>query len=177
MITKILETERLTLEPLTVDHAAAYFDIAYNPALYTFIPRDPPYSLEKLTDRYKSLVDQISPDGTEIWLNWFIRLKVLPLTYIGKLEATILQDGKAYIAYEIDPTFQSKGYATEACRALINSLFADHSVKIIQAHVDTRNERSIKLLERLGLMRVQTLKDADFFKDTTSDEYVYELKK
>ena len=176
MKTTIFETERLILEPLTVNHAVGYFNIAANPALYRYIPRDPPASLEKLTDRYKGLVDQISSDGTEIWLNWFIRIKDLSRAYIGKLEATIVQDGKAYIAYEIDPNFQGKGYATEACRAMIGMLQTDYNVQFIQAHVDTRNERSIKLLERLGLMYVQTLKDADFFKGSTSDEYVYELK-
>ena len=39
--------------------------------------------------------------------------------------------------------------------------------------LDTRNEESWRLLERLGFKRKRTIKDADHFKGSPSDEYEY----
>ena len=44
------------------------------------------------------------------------------------------------------------------------------------ALVDTRNAKSIALLERLGFVRTRVIKDADFFKGASSDEYEYQLE-
>ncbi len=130
---KTLYTENLSLKPLTVDHAAQYYHIASDPTLYTYIPRDPPKSLEVMADRYKQIYVGKSSDGKEIWLNWFIQLNSLDNLLIGKLEATILLDRTVSIAYELSPAFQGKGFATEACLAMINTLQNDYSVTTVQA--------------------------------------------
>jgi ribosomal-protein-alanine N-acetyltransferase len=44
------------------------------------------------------------------------------------------------------------------------------------ADIDTRNTPSIALVERLGFHRAETKLEADFFKGTRSDEYIYRLK-
>ena len=170
-----LETENLRLESLRADHATVMWDVTQNPALYTYIPRDPPMSFEALTKRYTAIEKGVSPDGTEIWLNWVIFLKNPDKTCIGKLESTITAAKTAYIAYEVASDFQGKGYATESCLAMLAAIRRDNAPKIFCAHVDTRNEKSIRLLERLGFQRTRTIENADHFKGASSDEYVYEL--
>lgn len=51
----------------------------------------------------------------------------------------------------------------------------DYGVAEITAEVDTRNRSSFQLLERLGFMRLDIREGADFFKGSSSDEYVYRL--
>jgi ribosomal-protein-alanine N-acetyltransferase len=170
-----LETACLVLEPLTAEHAVSLWRYVRHPDLYRYIPQDAPLDLQKYTDRFKKLETRISPDGSEIWLNWAVWLKEASV-YIGKMEATVVKDDLAYIAYELDPAYQHLGYATEACHAMISELQKYYNVKTIHAHIDTRNAKSIQLVERLGLQRMRTIENADFFKGENSDEYVYELR-
>jgi RimJ/RimL family protein N-acetyltransferase len=166
------ETERLRLEPLERRHAAALFPLLQDPRIYRFIPQDPPASLEALEARYARLEQRSSPDGNEAWLNWAIRLRGEPI-YVGRLEATIVRRGAALIAYELGTAYWGKGYATEACRWLLRELTLEAAVPEVLAQVDTRNQGSIRLLERLGFEQVAYEAAADWFKGCPSDEYTY----
>lgn len=74
------------------------------------------------------------------------------------------------------------GYAKEACTAVIKDAF-DHGVNIIMAQCDPENENSWRLLEALGMKRVQHLHaNVYFFKDENGnpiwkDTYIYKLQK
>lgn len=171
-----LETDRLILEPLRREHAKHLFPTLSDPRLYTFIPQDPPSSVLALETRYQQLENRRSPAGDETWLNWAIRLKETG-KYIGTVQATLCQDKSALLAYELSTEFWGKGYATESCLRVIESLFADCDVVEVIAEVDTRNAASCKLLERLSFERVRTRVGADFFKGEESDEYTYRLSR
>jgi RimJ/RimL family protein N-acetyltransferase len=169
-----LETSRLLLEPIHSYHAVNLYEPLQSPAIYEFIPEDPPASLEALTTRYQKLSARISSDGQELWLNWDIRLRN-EKTYVGVLQATIYSDATAYLAYILFPPFWKQGYASEGCRRILELLFTDYRVRIVIAEIDTRNTASMKLVEHLGFQRVGTKLDADFFKGSTSHEYRYEI--
>jgi RimJ/RimL family protein N-acetyltransferase len=173
---KVLQTDRLLLEPLCEHHAQYLFLLLADPQIYTFIPQDPPASLAELQIRYRQLQTRYSPEGDQVWLNWAIYLKT-EHHYVGIVQATIGSDQIGYLAYELNPRFWGCGYATEACRQIVETLFTDHQVTEIMAEVDTRNAASYKLLERLSFERVMTKEQADFFKGRYSDEYVYRLKR
>jgi RimJ/RimL family protein N-acetyltransferase len=171
-----LETDRLVLEPLRVEHAGHLFAVLSDPRIYTFIPKDPPASLLTLENRYRQLESRISTSGEELWLNWAIGLKDRS-QYIGTVQATILKSRSSSLAYELSPDFWGHGYATEACLRVIESLFTDYDVSEVVAEVDTRNEASCKLLERLSFKRIEMRANADFFKGASSDEYTYKLSR
>lgn len=57
------------------------------------------------------------------------------------------------IGYVFDPREWGRGYATEACQALIDLLFAERSAHRVVARCNPENPRSWALLERLGLRR------------------------
>ncbi|MBI3288956.1 MAG: GNAT family N-acetyltransferase [Elusimicrobia bacterium] len=166
-----LETKRLVLEPIEPRHAAALFEPLRDAAIYRFIPRDPPSSVEKLAERYARL-QAGDPDGKQAWLNFAVRLIEGPV-YIGKVQATISADA-ADVAYLFSPRHWGQGYASEAVRALIDHLFAAYAVRVVRASLDTRNERSAALLERLGFARVGRADNADHFKGGPSHEFFYE---
>jgi RimJ/RimL family protein N-acetyltransferase len=171
-----LETDRLILEPLRRRHARRLFPALSDARIYTFIPQDPPTSLLALENRCQQLENRKSPAGDEAWLNWAIRLKQ-PDKYIGTVQATVRQAHSSLLAYELSTGFWGRGYATESCARVIESLFADYDVVEIIAEVDTRNAASCKLLERLSFERVGMRLSADFFKGERSDEYTYRLSR
>jgi RimJ/RimL family protein N-acetyltransferase len=114
-----------------------------------------------------------SPNGKQLWLNWAIRAKSGGAA--GLVQATGFPEGRASIAYELFAAYQGRGIATEAVRAALEDLRDRAHLTVATALVDTRNEKSIALLERLGFVRTSFIKDADEFKGSTSDEYRYAL--
>jgi RimJ/RimL family protein N-acetyltransferase len=169
---RTLVSPRLHLEPLEARHADLLFDLLGDETIYTFVPGDPPASLDALRARYERLAVRRSPDAREIWLNWAVRLGETG-PYVGTVQATVRDDATALLAYELGVAYRGAGYATEACRAVLDELVAAYGIAHVRAFVDTRNERSVRLLERLGFAREALVEHADFFKGASSDEYVY----
>ncbi len=140
-----LLTARLLLEPVRSEHAASLFAPLQDPRLYTYIPDDPPTSLEALQDRYRRWERRISPDGREVWLNWIARA-LASGEWVGTFQATITEDHQALLAYMIFPSYQRQGFACEGCLSVIEHLVERYGVKFIAAEIDMRNASSIALL-------------------------------
>src|SRR6185436_10900328 len=140
-------------------------------ALYTYLPGDPPRSLEALQERYQRLEKRRSADGTQLWLNWVGRQH--NGAYVGLVEATVLANAVAQIAYFVFQPFQRQGFAAEAVEAVLTHVKSEAGVREARALLDTRNEASWRLMERLGFRRARVIKDADHFKGAPSDEYEY----
>jgi len=169
-----LKTDRLLLEPLKEQHADFLFEGLGDEELYRFIPQEPPLDNEQLKERFMRLARGTSPYGNEQWFNWAVKEKN-GQSYVGLIEATVDSNLVGHLAYFIFRKFWREGYATEACARAIEQLFCEMHCKNIRAEVDTRNLGSIKLLSRLGFERIAFIENADVFKGTSSDEYVYEL--
>jgi [ribosomal protein S5]-alanine N-acetyltransferase len=171
-VEQLLSSSRLDLEPIEAKHSQFLFGILRDASIYQYIPTEPPESMNQLRARYERLETRQSPDGGEVWLNWAIRVRANG-TYIGTAQATVRRNGTALIAYELGAEFRGAGYATEACRTVIDELVHGYGISEIRAQVDTRNVPSIRLLERLLFRRIAVSRCADYFKDAWSDEYVY----
>jgi RimJ/RimL family protein N-acetyltransferase len=170
-----IHTPRLTIEPIVAAHASQLYALLQPTELYTYIPQEPPISVEQLEKRYRVLERRVSGNGEEIWLNYAVRFRESGL-YAGTLQATILTTKKAYIAYEVFPEYWRRGIAKEGCTALIEFLIESYGLATLAAHVDTRNVASWSLLESLGFSRTETIHAADTFKGSVSDEFVYTLE-
>jgi ribosomal-protein-alanine N-acetyltransferase len=166
-----IASERLILEPLSAGHAERLFASFSDPELYTYLPSDPPGSLEAMRERYRRLEARRSTDGKALWLNWAAREE--SGSYVGVVEATVHADATAHVAYFVFRPFQRQGFAAEAVEAVLAHLKNDIGVREARALLDTRNEASWRLLERLGFKRSRTITDADHFKGSVSDEYEY----
>jgi ribosomal-protein-alanine N-acetyltransferase len=83
--------------------------------------------------------------------NFSVCLKDATNTLIGLLGSPSYPE----IGYLFSPAYGGKGYATEALLAFTPALFAMMPVEqtYAEAHVDTENVASIKLLERCGWQR------------------------
>lgn len=169
-----IRTSNLVLEPIIVDHAESLFKVLKSEKLYEFIPLDPPKSVDVLKEKFTRWVKRGSIDGSEIWLNYAVFMPSHN-NYVGTLQATIVDNGISYIAYDVVPEMWRKGIGKEACVGMIDFIYKSFPTVKIGALVDTRNDRSWKLLESLGFIREKKIENADFFKGATSDEYLYLL--
>lgn len=167
-----LHTARLVLEPLVEAHAALLFASFADPLLYTYIPGDPPASIDALRERYRRLEKRASPDGAERWLNWAARLVDAP-SYVGLFEATVHEDATASLAYFVFSAHGRRGYGVEGAGEVVRHLFESHRVRAVRANIDTRNLASIRLVERLGFLHERLILQADHFKGAVSDERVF----
>jgi [ribosomal protein S5]-alanine N-acetyltransferase len=169
-----LETERLILEPLEVAHAKKLYAGLSDATLYKFIPNDP-LSLVELTEKYHRILrGPRDNNNIELWRNWAVRLQDSG-DYIGMIETSIFPSDYAYLAYFMFASHHRKGYAHEACAAVLKHIRETYDIKRVVAEMDVRNTASWRLVESLGFIRTGNKLNADFFKGESSDEYLYEL--
>ncbi len=164
-------TEDIRLEPQLPDHAALLFNGFSDPELYTFIPQEPPVSIDWLRARYQRLSGRRSPDGTEAWLNWAV-FHIPSQRYAGLVEVTV-RGTAADIAYFVFRQSQGHGIGRKAVGGIV-ALLHDNGVVDIGASIDTRNVRSIALVTALGFEQVAFVEAADTFKGTVSDEFRFQ---
>jgi RimJ/RimL family protein N-acetyltransferase len=85
------------------------------------------------------------------------------------------------IGYVFNPKYCGKGYATEACRRILQHAFEELNAHRIVAECNPENTASWKLLERLSMRREGYYKKPGFFKRTLygepiwHDAYVYAI--
>lgn len=143
-----LRAGHLVLEPLRVAHAEAMFKVLREPTLYRYLDHPPPPSVEHLRAVYGRLEKRKSPDGADHWLNWVVREDTGPP--IGFVQATVLPEGTAWIAYVIAVARQRHRLGTLATVLMVDHLASDYGVKRFLASVEADNAPSIRLLQRLG---------------------------
>ena len=71
--------------------------------------------------------------------------------------------------------YTGRGLATEAVVAVMGFAFNRLGIHRICAGVDTRNERSWKLMERVGMRREAHFVDANYEDGQWIDDYVYAM--
>ncbi len=140
---------------------------------YEFLPDDPPPNVGALRARYVRQCHGGSEDGSEHWYNWVVRRQRGDET-VGYTQATVRAQ-VALIAYHIFPDSWREGIGSAAVREMLRVVFGLSDAEKAIAQVDTRNERSMALLCRLGFRRGRLIREADFFKRHQSDEWEYEL--
>ena len=169
-----MDTARLALEELQPSHADRLFSGLQDRRLYDFIDDQPPVDVEPLRQRYTRLAQRKSPDGAEVWLNWALRLRQ-PSEYIGTVQATILRDGVASIAYVLFSEYWSKGYAREAVAEMIRHLRERYSLTRFTATVDPPNDRSIRLLHAMDFQQFASRQGTATLRGLPADEIDFEL--
>lgn len=143
-----IATPELALEPLGVSHAEMMFELLSDPAIYRYLDYAPPSSVEHLRGVYAQLEARRSPDGVEAWLNWVIRPHGHSL--VGYVQATVNSNRGAYVAYVLASKHWGHGYAQKAMQPMLEHLASAYGVDHCLATVEAQNQRSIRLLERLG---------------------------
>jgi [ribosomal protein S5]-alanine N-acetyltransferase len=137
------------LEPQLAAHAHEMFTALSDPAIYEF-ENAPPADEEWLRRRFERLENRGSSDGTQQWLNWVIRLSSGKLA--GYVQATVMSDCTAYVAYELNSQYWRQGIGSSAVQAMLQELHHQYGVRTAIAVLKAKNYRSAALLRKLGFV-------------------------
>lgn len=144
---RVIIAPGITLEPQFESHAPALFEVLSDPAIYRF-ENEPPASVAALRQRLGRLESRESPDGSQQWLNWVVRLHTGDVA--GYVQATVHPGGRAALAYVLGSRWWGQGIASRSMRGMIGELRARHGVRECVAVLKAANTRSLRLLQRMG---------------------------
>jgi RimJ/RimL family protein N-acetyltransferase len=84
--------------------------------------------------------------------------------------------GKAQeIGYGVLPSERGKGYCSEAAEIMVDYLFLSKDIVRIQAHTDTENLASQRVLEKAGFKKEGIVRKDSFVKGEWRDSYLYSI--
>ncbi len=175
-----LLTERLALLPPAAVQPAAVADfLARNTA--HFARWDPPRPAGLATEAFQreSLPKQEREFAEGSCYRWYLVSHAEPTRVIGKLELSGVARGpfqNAYLGYALDQHCQGQGYMIEAARAVVAAAFGpDLQLHRLQASHRPENQRSARVLERLGFRELGLAVDYLFIDGAWRDHRVMEL--
>lgn len=165
-------TERLVLRPLReadVDVIVAYRN---DEAVAEFQDWDLPVSRERVTQQVTSLADwhDIVP-GQPCHIGIEHEGELVGDLYVGLDE----HGGVAEIGFTLRTEHQGKGYAYEAASAVVADLIERHRCHRIFAQLSPKNERSARLLERLGMHVESFAPKSYWWRGAWDDNVVYAM--
>jgi RimJ/RimL family protein N-acetyltransferase len=157
----VIETARLSLEPLRADHAAEMAPLLDDQALHRYMGGRPATRGELYT-RYRRQSAGRSPNGQEGWLNWVVRHRASGRA-VGIVQATLRRDGehlRAELAWVIASRYQRRGCASEAAIGMATWL-GRQGVRRFVAHVHPEHRASMRVAGRLGLAPTDVVVDGE----------------
>ncbi|WP_329068978.1 GNAT family N-acetyltransferase [Streptomyces sp. NBC_01429] len=156
ILTAAIDTERLTLLPLRVEHAEEMAAVLGDPALHRYIG-GAPATAQELRKRYARMVAG-SPLPVISWCNWVISVEEEAgrgRCLAGYVQATVTpsRDGAglvAEIAWVVGGAWQGRGIAKEAARGLVRWL-EERGVGTLIAHIHPDHLASVAVAASVGL--------------------------
>lgn len=151
---EILETDRLLIRRFTP---------ADWPDLHDYLAKESvvkyePYGV--FTESESKAEAQRRATDPNFWAVWHKQAhKVIGNVYLAEQN-----NGTWELGYVFNSDFQGCGFATEAVSALVDTVFAANNARRIIAKCNPLNERSWRLLERLGFHRERHLVKNIYFK-------------
>jgi len=164
----ILETERLRLRTFTIADAAFVLELLNTPSWLQFIGDRGIRTLEQAQSYLAN--GPIMSYATYGFGLYLVELKETgnAIGMCGLLKRNYLEHMD--IGYALLPQYEGQGYAHEIAAATLNYAFTKLHLMHLAAITDTRNVRSVKLLEKLGFQfkELITIEEKDlnlFIKD------------
>lgn len=180
MLNLNLETDRTIVGPLVSGDTAALWAYRSDPEVARWQGWTLPYSMEQAEGFVASVADaDVGAPGSRV--NLAIRHQDV---LIGDVYIHVLADTPHIVEFGITlaAANQGQGFAAEVLSALLDEMFTatdDSGVRLITkaiAYVDTRNNASLALFDRLGFRREGLLRDNIRDGDTDfADEVLFGL--
>ncbi|ARV14766.1 GNAT family N-acetyltransferase [Polaribacter sp. SA4-12] len=156
----VLETERLTLRALNLNDAKSIFGLRTNKEVNEFIDRKTPRNLSEA----RAFIDRISKlTSANKGVFWVLESKSNH-QLVGTIGLRNFEDEEDYaeLGYEIDPSYQQKGFMSEAFDVVLEYGFNQMELKTIEAFTHKNNTASIALLEKQKFVFEPEIKDEGF---------------
>ncbi|PWK81317.1 aminoglycoside 6'-N-acetyltransferase [Lentzea atacamensis] len=163
----ILSSARLSIRPFAAEDAQTLADYRSDPDVARYQGWSTPFPAETAARLIAELTDPAEP-------GWFQYAVDLDGTLIGDIGVNTHENlMQADIGYTIAPAHQGRGYATEALQRMLQHLFLDRGLRRVSAECDARNERSAKLLARLGFRREGHRVEHTWIKGEWTDDLLF----
>ena len=146
MIPVPIETGRLLIRPFADEDVEPVMALFTDPVVMQYISLRGK-TVPELLDEYRRRYEE---RGYTFWALCERDGPLVGDVGFGTYDAT----GDPELGYTLAPQAWGRGYAAEAGRACADALFAHLPHDRIVAMVDTRNERSLRTAERIGMHRV-----------------------
>lgn len=175
--TKTLETERLILRKYKLDDVNdMYENWGTDPKCNIYLP----WELHENKEETKNvIINWIKSYDTDKF-NWIIELKKDKIA-IGGINVVRLnkKNNICEIGYCIGSKFWNKGYTTEALKRIIEYLFEECELYLIEADHHKSNIASGKVMEKSGMIKECELRTRAFNRETNELEnlVVYSITK
>jgi RimJ/RimL family protein N-acetyltransferase len=168
-----LRSERLTIQPLTLEQLETFVGYRSDAEIARFQSWDAPYSASQALELIQSQKDMHLPPKGE-WLQLAILL-IDSGEHIGDLALHYLDEpGFGFeIGFTIAKGFQGRGFAKEAVAELVSCMTQELKAQRIVATSDRRNLPSIRVLNHLGFAQRTDKSWDEYFKgeDVTVDYF------
>jgi [ribosomal protein S5]-alanine N-acetyltransferase len=155
---KIVETERLLLREIELSDVNDMFEMDSDPAVHIYIENQPVKTKEEVRDSIIYFQNQQIENGVSAYavidkqsdefLGW--------AGFLYSKEPVNNQINFYELGYRFKKKHWGKGYATEACQAIIKYAFDRFKINAIYALTDPNNEGSKKVLLKLGFKFINT---------------------
>lgn len=142
-------TDRLRLRPCGIEDIEPIHALWTNDHVRHFLFDDRVISLDDTRAFVESSVANFEQHGYGLWLVFAHETNDL-VGFAGFLRS---DEEIPSLIYGLHPNFCGQGYASEAARAVLNYALDDLELARVRADVDEPNVSSIRVLERLGMMR------------------------
>lgn len=170
-----INTPRLRLRPLTADDTPALLAYRGDAEVCRYLPFEP-MDEQTLAKRLASDLGrrEITAEGQSLTL-------ATELASTGGLIGDVVlffhstQHAGGEIGYAFNPTAAARGYATEACSAVLDLAFDDLGLHRVTARMDGRNGTSARLAKRLGMRHEAHHRSSEMFKGAWADLDVYAI--
>jgi RimJ/RimL family protein N-acetyltransferase len=156
---KSLETERLVLQPMSMDDGPFIFELYNSPNFIRFIGDR---NIKSITDAENYITAKFLPQFERLgYGNFLIKLKSddTKIGGVGVFEREGLEVHD--IGFSFLPEFEGKGYGFEASKKLMETVVSEFGLKKISAITSKENIASQKLIEKLGLKYQSTVRLPD----------------
>ena len=169
-----LQTQRLVVRRFVAADAAAFARYRSVQEVARYQGWTAPYPLEA-AQAFLAWLSVHHPDEPGEWFQLAIATRDDPDLIVGDcgFRARADEPGIADIGFTLAPEAQGRGYATEGVGAVVRYLFEARGKHKLCADCDTRNERSWRLLARLGFRREGELRESYRDGDGWASEYLY----
>jgi ribosomal-protein-alanine N-acetyltransferase len=170
-----IESERLLLRRLRPEDVNEIFALRSNPKVMQYIPRPILTTKEEALAHIAMIEEKIE---NNIGINWGITVKGNDKV-IGVIGHYRIQpeNHRAEIGYMLLPEYSSKGYTTEAIKAVITFGFEQMSLHSIEAVIDPDNLASERVLLKNGFVKEAHILENEFWEGKFWDTVIYSLLK
>jgi ribosomal-protein-alanine N-acetyltransferase len=167
-----IKTKRLFLRRMTLNDAHELFKLRSSEQVMKYIDRQ---RAKKIEDA-EILLDSIENDiNNNNGIMWGITINENPGRIIGNIGywRIMKEHYRSEIGYMLHPSFWRNGIMKEAINAIIDFGFNKINLHSIEAHINSENTASGKLLESVGFIKEAHFREDFFFDGSFRDTIIY----